>query len=143
MKTEYTEVNSLGSWSLILRHDVLKNPAIMVGKKVIAELPDWRGNSFERLTQEEKAANSLLIMSAPKGLKVAINMYVKILMTPTEAWRIKNQDSYIELREFISDATGYPAKYVQEFFEQVAFDVKYNGFTIDGAIKNQEKIFEF
>jgi hypothetical protein len=92
-------------------------------------------------TDEEAKANALLIAAAPKGLQVAINMYVKILMTPSESWRIRNQEAYIELREFIADATGYSPQHVQEFYEQVMYDVKCHGTTIENAIKNQEKIF--
>ncbi len=92
-------------------------------------------------TEEEAAANSLLVVSAPKGLQVAIKTYVKLLMKPTDSWRISNQSAYTDLREFIAEATGYSEKQVQEFYQQVAYYVKCNELSLDDAIKKQEKEF--
>ncbi len=140
-QTKHTEVNYQGNWDIVLKHNILANPSIMVGKKVIAEFPDWRGDSFDRLTKEESDANQLLIASAPQGLKVSIKTYVKLLMTPSDLWRAQNQDAYVDLREFIADATGNTSRYVQEFFEQVAYGVKFHNMSIEESIANQVNIF--
>jgi hypothetical protein len=90
----------------------------------------------------EYQANALLINAAPIGLQVAINTYISILQTPSEIWRIKNQQIYIELREFISKATGYNSQYVQEFYEQVALLIKHKGVSQEEAIK-KASIYEY
>lgn len=56
-------------WRIVQNHFILKTTAIMAGRKVIAELPDWRGTAFDRLTLKEAAANAKLIESAPELLK--------------------------------------------------------------------------
>jgi hypothetical protein len=77
----------------------------------------------------------MLFNAAPIGLQVAINTYISILQTPPETFRIKNQQIYIELREFISKATGYKSQYVQEFYEHVALIIKHHGASQEEAIK--------
>jgi hypothetical protein len=91
---------------------------------------------------ETELANAQLITAAPIGLQVAINTYISILQTPSEIWRIKNQLIYIELREFISKATGYKSQYIQEFYEQVALLIKHQGVSQEEAIK-QASSYEY
>jgi hypothetical protein len=65
METKHTS----GPWEIVTDHDILKGPAIMNGRKVIAQIPDWRGDSFDTLETEEMQANQKLIASAPDLLK--------------------------------------------------------------------------
>lgn len=66
-----------GEWQLTV-NPISNNPAIMSGKKCIAEMPDWRGDSFDPLTSEEEEANSHLL-NASKDLYKALKNALKIV----------------------------------------------------------------
>lgn len=130
MKTKHTP----GNWS----HLNTFNGDWITNKKgyIVAALRADDGSTFDGIEPGETDANAKLIAAAPLGLMTAIKAYVAILQTPAnnEAWRIQNQDLYCSLRDYISEATGYSSKQVQEFYEQVAFLIKYNGLSFDQAI---------
>ena len=55
-----------------------------------------------------------------KGLALAERAYVVILKVSDESWRLKNQQLYCELRDFIAEHGGRDTQEVQESYEEQA-----------------------
>ncbi len=135
MKLKHTQ----GETEIVKNNAVSDSSCIMIGKKLIAQFPEARGDNFERIPVEEATANMMLLSAADLALKTAINTYVSLLNLEPYTWRIQNQAVYCGLRDYISIATGYSPMEVQDFFEQVRLLVKYEKMTIEQAINASYK----
>lgn len=130
MKTQFTN----GTW------EIDGNSIFPTGKSYsIAIASNISPVDSKHKPNVERDANLKLIASAPLGLQVAIKTYVALLQTPSELWRIRNQEIYCELRDFISQATGYTSREVQEFYEEVAVLMKHDKLSFNEASKKVAK----
>jgi hypothetical protein len=65
---------------------------------------------------ETRDANARLIAAAPDGYQTACDVYLALLQLDG-VWRIKNQEAYCKLRDYIAAASGRDVEEVQCDFE--------------------------
>ncbi len=107
-----------------------KEFGVMCGGQTIASImTSW----FKSKKQAEEI--STLIASAPEGIKTAIWAYASLLtISGTDAWRIKNDELYAGLRDYIATATSADPEKIQAFYELVAVELS-KGISLSKAIE--------